>query len=156
MTAELKKDGTLELEITREFSFPRRLVFDAWTKKEHLRKWMGPTPQINLALADVDFKEGGIYRFGFDEKECSDSTSYVHGEYLEIIPPSKLVFTWIWEAPLEEANIETLVTVKFSETEKGTKVVLIHQRFMNEDSCERHRSGWNGTLDKMEKFLPNA
>jgi uncharacterized protein YndB with AHSA1/START domain len=156
MSAELKKDGTLELTITREFSFSRELVFEAWTKKKHLQKWMGPTPQINLSLAEVDFKEGGTYRFGFEEKDCSDKTSYVHGKYLEITLPEKLVFTWVWEPPLEEANVETLVTVEFSETEKGTKVVLIHQRLMDEASCERHRSGWNGTLDKMANFLPNV
>lgn len=156
MSAELKKDGTLELKVTREFPFPRGLVFEAWTKKEHLQKWMGPTPQINLSLAEVDFKEGGTYRFGFEEKDCLESTCYVHGEYLEITPHEKLVFSWIWEPPLDEANIETLVTVEFSDTEKGTKVVLTHQRLMNEESCERHCSGWNGTLDKMANFLPNA
>ncbi len=156
MSGELKKDGTLELEITRDFFYPRELVFEAWSNKEHLYKWMGPTPQINLALAEVDFREGGRYRFGLEEKDCSANTSYVQGEYVEITPPEKLVFTWIWEPPLEEAYIETLVTVRFYEIENGTKVVLLHQRLMNQESCERHRSGWSGTLDKMAVFLPNA
>ena len=53
MTAELKKDGTLELEIRREFSFPRELVFDAWVKPEHLYKWMGPTDEIKMENIEV-------------------------------------------------------------------------------------------------------
>ncbi len=149
MTAELKEDGTLELVIRREFPFPRELVFEAWLNKDHLAKWMGPTPDINLVHTEVNAKQGGTYRLGFQEKGCSDSTSYVHGEYLEIIRPEKLVFTWIWEEPLPEAGIETLVTVEFSETKTGTEILLTHQRFMDEASRERHDQGWQGTLEKL-------
>ncbi len=154
MTAEFKKDGTLELKIRREFSFPRELVFEAWLNKDHLARWMGPTPDINLVFTEVDAREGGTYRLGFQEKGCSDSTSYVHGEYLEIIRPEKLVFTWIWEEPLPEAGVETRVTVEFFETETGTEILLTHQKFMDEDSLERHNQGWCGTFDKLENRLP--
>ncbi len=154
MTAELKEDGTLELTIRREFSFPRELVFEAWLNKDHLAKWMGPTPDINLVHTEVNAKQGGTYRLGFQEKGCSDSTSYVHGEYLEIIKPEKLVFTWIWKEPLPEAGIETLVTVEFSETKIGTEILLAHQRFMDEASRERHDQGWCGTFDKLGSRLP--
>lgn len=56
MSTELKKDGTLQLEIHREFPFPRDMVLDAWTNKDHLSKWMGPTPEITLALTEVVLK----------------------------------------------------------------------------------------------------
>ncbi len=154
MSAELKNDGTLELKMRREFPFPRELVFDAWLNEEHLAKWMGPTPDINLILTEVNAKEGGAYRFGFQEKGCSDDPSYVHGKYIEINHPKKLVFTWIWEPPLPEAGIETLVTVKFLETETGTEILLTHQKFMDEESLERHDQGWCGTFDKLENRLP--
>lgn len=153
MSTELKKGGTLELEICREFPFPRDMVFDAWTNKDHLSKWMGPTPEITLALTEVNARKGGSYRFGFGEKDCSDGISYVHGEYLEISRPDKLVFTWICEPPLEEAGIETLVTVEFFETETGTEVVLKHQRFATEDACEKHRFGWEGTFTKQLRYF---
>ncbi len=144
----------MELKIRREFPFPRELVFEAWVNKEHLAKWMGPTPDINLVLTEVNTKEGGAYRFGFQEKGCSDDPSYVHGEYIEINHPEKLVFTWIWEDPLPEAGVETLVTVEFFETESGTEIFLTHQKFMDEESCEKHNHGWNGTFDKLESKLP--
>ncbi len=153
MNAELKEDGTLALEIRREFPFPRELVFEAWLNKDHLAQWMGPTPDINLVHTEVDAQQGGSYRLGFQEKGCSDSTSYVHGEYLEIKHPEKLVFTWIWEEPLPEAGVETLVTVEFFATKDGTQILLTHQKFMDEASRERHDHGWRGTFDKLANRL---
>ena len=153
MNEELKKDGTLELEIRREFPFPRELVFEAWTNKDHLSKWMGANPDINLALTEVDATEGGKYRFGFNEKDCLDDICYVHGKYLEISRPKKLVFTWVSETPVEDANVETLVTVEFFETETGTEVLLTHRRFATEDSCEEHRLGWEGSFKKQLSFF---
>lgn len=153
MTAELKKDGSLELKMRRKLPFPRELVFEAWLNKEHLMKWMGPTEDINPGFVEVDPQPGGKYRFGFDEKGCSDERSYVHGEYLTIERPTKLVFTWIWEPPLPEAGVTSVVTVEFFETDDGTEMILTHQKFMDAESCEKHRTGWSGTLDKLENYL---
>ncbi len=153
MNAELKQDGTLALTIRRVMPFPREFVFEAWLKKEHLAKWMGPTPDINLSVTDIEAKEGGKYRFGFEEKGCSETTSFVYGEFLEIVSPEKLVFTWTWEDPLPEAGVQMLVTVNFTEVDGGTEITLLHQKFMDEASCERHREGWAGTLAKMESYF---
>jgi len=153
MIAELKKDGTLELTIKRTLPFPRELVFEAWLKKEHLLKWMGPTQDINLGFIEVDPQPEGRYRFGFDDKNCLDQRSFVHGEYLKITSPSQLVFTWIWEEPLPEAGVVTLVTVDFLEVDNGTEMTLTHQKFMDQESCEKHRAGWTGTLDKLQQLL---
>lgn len=156
MIAELKKDGSLELRMTRKLPFPRELVFEAWLKKEHLMKWMGPTQDINLGFIEVDPQPEGKYRFGFDENGCSEQRSYVHGEYLTIEPPEKLVFTWVWEPPLPEAGIVSIVTVELVEIEDGTEMILTHQKFMDQQSCEKHRAGWRGTLDKLEAYLQDV
>ncbi|MEO9943759.1 MAG: SRPBCC domain-containing protein [Paraglaciecola sp.] len=153
MIAELKKDGSIELQVKRTLAFPRELVFSAWLKAEHLMKWMGPTQDINLGLIEIDPQPKGKYRFGFDDKNCLDTRSFVHGEFLKITAPSQLVFTWIWEAPLPEAGVLTLVTVDFHEVEGGTEMVLTHQKFMDKESCERHNAGWTGTLDKLQALL---
>ncbi len=153
MTAELTKEGTLELTIKRTLPFPRELVFDAWLNKEHLLKWMGPTQDINLGFIEVDPSREGHYRFGFDDKNCADQRSFVHGKYLKITAPSQLVFTWIWEEPLPEAGVVTLVTVDFIEVENGTEMTLTHQKFTDHESCEKHRAGWTGTLDKLHQLL---
>lgn len=153
MIAELKQDGTLELQIKRKMPFSRQIVFDAWLDKEQLMRWMGPTSEINLGFIEVDAQQGGKYRFGFDENGCSDERSYVHGEFLEISPPSRLIFTWIWEPPLPDAGVVTVVTVDFQEIEDGTEIILTHKKFQDNASCEKHHTGWNGTLDKMKRCL---
>ncbi len=153
MTAELKQDGSLELQIKRTLPFSRELVFSAWLQEEHLVRWMGPSEAINLGLVEIDPQSTGKYRFGFDDKDNPEQRAYVHGEYLAVERPERLVFTWIWEAPLPDAEVVTVVTVEFSEVERGTEMILTHQKFMDETSCERHQSGWQGTLDKMESYL---
>jgi len=153
MTAELRKDGILELTIKRTLPFPRELVFEAWLRKEYLLKWMGPTQDINLGFIEVDAQPDGRYRFGLEDKNCSDQISFVHGKYLEVTPPSRLIFTWVWEEPLPEAGIVTLVTIDFLEVESGTEMILTHQKFMDQESCEKHHIGWTGTLDKLHQLL---
>lgn len=155
MTAELKKDGTLEFQIRRQLPFPRELVFETWLQKEHLMKWMGPTKEITLGFIQIDPQPGGKYRLGFDEQGRPEERNYVHGEYLIIEHPEKLVFTWIWEPPLPEAGTVTIVTVEFHEIENGTEMILTHRKFLDKASCEKHRVGWSGTLDKMEAYLQN-
>lgn len=141
----------LVVEIRREFPHPRARVFQAWLERDHLLKWMGPTQEIYLEVAEVDAREGGKYRFGFGGPE--GTIDYVHGTFEIIRPPEKLVFTWMWEEPLPDANIETLVTVDFTETSAGTEIHLIHKRFVGEEMCTRHNQGWRGTLDKLETML---
>ncbi len=153
MSAELKQDGTIELTIHRILPFPRDMVFEAWLKQEHLAKWMGPTPDINLSFTQIDPRVHGKYRFGFEDQGCSDSTSYVHGEFLQIVKPEKLIFSWIWEEPLAEAGVHTLVTVDFKEVSEGTEITLLHQKLMDDASCQRHREGWLGTLDKLAHYF---
>jgi len=76
--------------LTRVFDAPRRLVFDAWTKPELLRRWFGARGW-NLAGCEVDLRVGGSWRFvsrGPDGTEMAQG-----GVYREIVPPDRLVYT---------------------------------------------------------------
>ena len=136
MSAELKTDGTIELEIRREFPFPRELVFDAWVKEEHLYKWMGPTDEITMEDISVDAREGGSYRMTYCHPDGERDT--VYGVFRTFNRPERLVFTWIWEPETEGAGIETLVTVNFVKTSAGAEIILLHQKFVSQESCDRH------------------
>lgn len=153
MIAELKADGTLEFEMQREFPFPRALVYETWLDQDHLKAWMGPSPDINVCDIELDARVGGSYRMGFLDNDEPEQINYVHGEYLEIAHEERLVFSWIWEEPLEEAGDVTLVTVDFADSEKGTLITLKHQKFTTDASCTRHREGWAGTLVKLGGHL---
>lgn len=151
MSAELKADGKIELKIRREFPFPRGLVFDAWVNKDHLYRWMGPTDEITMEDIKVDAREGGAYRMTYCHPDNDRDT--VYGIYRTFKRPEKLVFTWIWEPEADGEEIETLVTVDFIKTSSGTEIILLHQKFASQESCDHHNKGWNGCLDK---FARNA
>lgn len=154
MNTKKTTNKNLSLEVKRVFPFPRPLVFEVWARTEHLHRWMGPTPEIEAKFIEVDFREGGVYRFGFVEE--GEPVKYVHGVYHTIQPPEKLVFSWIWEAPQVDAGTETLVTVEFSEVANGTEVFLKHKRFVSREACELHEWGWAGTFEKLREYLPRA
>lgn len=150
MSAELTSDGTVELRIERQFAYSPEKVFEAWLQPEQLAVWMGPSDDINVSDVEVDAVEGGSYRMHFNE---ADGTVHkLKGIYQTIKRYTKLVFTWIWIDPVYGDDAETLVTIEFEPTEKGTKLILLHQRFTQVDSRDRHNDGWSGTLDKFEKY----
>jgi uncharacterized protein YndB with AHSA1/START domain len=66
------------------------------------------------------------------------------------VPNEKLCFTWAWKTTPER---ESLVTVTFKKDGAGTIMMLLHEQFFDEDAQDRHRSGWTGTMDKLEKYL---
>jgi uncharacterized protein YndB with AHSA1/START domain len=103
-----------EVMITRTFGAPSRLVFDAMTKPELLRRWYGPSGW-SLVVCDVDLRVGGRWRFVSrrpDGKEIGQK-----GVYHEIVPGRRLVNTESWE---DWDPGETLVTSLFTEKDEKT------------------------------------
>ena len=77
----------------------------------------------------------------------------VHGEYRELQPDKKVVFTWQWEDDETWENHTSLVTVELDDAEGGTQVTLTHEQLPNEASREAHTKGWNSAFDKLEKLF---
>jgi uncharacterized protein YndB with AHSA1/START domain len=75
------------------------------------------------------------------------------GEYLEVTPPERLVFTWMWDGHEGDAGSQ-LVEVEFSEQADGTTNVVVTDRgFRDEEDRQSHRDGWQGSLDNLERVL---
>ena len=84
-----------EIRLTRLFDAPRQLVFDAMTKPEHVRRWWGQLgPGYSVPVCEIDLRVGGRWRF---VSRHPKGEAAFHGEYREIAPPSRLVFTEIFE-----------------------------------------------------------
>lgn len=139
------------LEIRRVFEASRQQVFAAWTKPDLLKQWFRPGHGFSVPLAEVDLRVGGKYRLGMlppDEEEIIA----VSGEYKEIKPPEKLVFTWAWESDDPETE-ETLVTVEFFDLGDKTEVVLTHERFSHPDVRDQHVAGWEACFTGLIDFF---
>jgi uncharacterized protein YndB with AHSA1/START domain len=90
-TVERKSDR--ELVVTRTFDAPARVVFEAWTKPELLRRWWAPKSfGISFISCEADVRAGGTYRFVFGHP-ASEQPMAFFGRYLEVTPPSRLVWT---------------------------------------------------------------
>jgi uncharacterized protein YndB with AHSA1/START domain len=106
-----------ELRITRLFDAPRQLVFEAMTKPEHVKRWWGCLGDgYSVPVCEIDLRVGGAWRF-VNRHPQGEATFY--GEYREITPPSRLVFTEIFEQYPDSVSVVTAVF-----TEEGGKTRL--------------------------------
>lgn len=137
------------LLMTRVLDAPRKLVYDACTKREHMFLW-GCPKDYTLISCEMDVRVGGAWRNCMRSPEGKDSWS--HGFYKELIEPEKIVFTHAWEYP-DKAGRETLITIILEEVDSKTNLTF-HQAFMF-DVADRdnHMFGWGQCFDKLEKFV---
>jgi uncharacterized protein YndB with AHSA1/START domain len=106
-----------EIHMTRLFDAPRHLVFEAMTKPEHVTQWWGRLGEgYSVPVCEIDLRLGGTWRF---VSRHPKGEAAFHGEYREIAPPSRLVFTEIFE---DFPDVVTVVTSDF--TDEGGKTRL--------------------------------
>ena len=106
-----------EVRMTRLFDAPRHLVFEAMTKPEHVKQWWGRLGEgYSVPVCEIDLRVGGKWRF---VNRHPKGEAVFYGEYREIAPPGRVVFTEIF------ADFPDAVSVVTSElTEEGGKTRL--------------------------------
>jgi uncharacterized protein YndB with AHSA1/START domain len=112
-----------EVVITRAFDVPARLLFEAYSAPMHLTRWFGPSGWP-LTLCEMDFRTGGRFRFAMTGPDGTQDTPF-GGEYLEIVPDRRIVYTGAFETPDAETMI---VTITFDE-QGGQTTLTIHTLF---------------------------
>ncbi len=147
--AKPKPDETRALHLSRILRAPRERVFRAWTDPAQLVKWWGPKGFTVPAWA-MDVRPGGAWRTTMRSPEGKDHI--VSGVYREILPPSRLVFTWGHETEGERGH-ETVVTIELFEVPGGTRLELSQEVFESVTSRAQHQHGWSSCLDSLEQAL---
>jgi uncharacterized protein YndB with AHSA1/START domain len=140
----------LSLDIKRFINAPPDRVYAAWTDPAQLKRWFGPeSVETHDFIADV--RVGGKYRWDLSNAEGEKMTA--RGEYRELQPGRKIVFTWQWDDDETWENHISIVTVELSARDGGTELRLIHEQLPNTASRDGHTGGWNSALNKLEKFF---
>jgi uncharacterized protein YndB with AHSA1/START domain len=143
-----------ELIVIRMFDAPARIVFEAWTKPELLKRWWAPKScGVTLFDCEHDLRVGGVYRFTFG-RDPADPEVFT-GRYLEVDRPSRLVHTHLYERMAHAG--EALVTVTFEESEGRTRLTL-RQLFPSKEALDGAlasgmEQGMRMTLDQLEELV---
>jgi uncharacterized protein YndB with AHSA1/START domain len=150
MTDSAPHDPTA-IRIERTFRAPAQAVFEAWTNAEMLRRWYAPEADWDAPVAEVDLRIGGKVRVVMRSPAGEEFGG--SGEYLEINPPTRLVFTWTWDRP-DLGGATQLVEVEFTDNGDGTTTVIMTNRgLLDDQSKESHRAGWQGSFDNLDRVL---
>jgi uncharacterized protein YndB with AHSA1/START domain len=136
-TVERKSER--ELVVTRTFDAPARIVFEAWSKPELLKRWWAPkSTGVSLISCQADVRVGGRYRFEFGH-EASKPMMVFFGRYLEVVPHSRIVWT---NEESEEGAVSTL-TFK----EQGEKTLLtLHELYPSKKALDDSVAGMEGGM----------
>jgi uncharacterized protein YndB with AHSA1/START domain len=141
-------DNTNTLRIERTFQAPAERVFDAWTSEEVMRRWWQAERGWATSEAAVDLRVGGDIRVVMrdPDKEVDYGGG---GTYVEIDPPTRLAFTWIWD----EDTRRTLIEIDFEEHDGATTVRFTHSGLWDEAAVRDHEGGWSRILDSLGREL---
>jgi len=149
-TVERKSER--ELVTTRTFNGPARIVFEAWTQPELLKRWWAPKSfGVTLLSCEADVRVGGKYRFVFGHPAAPQPMEFF-GKYLEVVPHSRLV--WTNEEGAEGGQV---TTVTFEE--KGGKTLLVmrdlypSKKALDEAIASGSTGGMPETFQQLDELL---
>jgi len=157
----MKNTGTLkvttptdrEIVLTRVFDAPRRLVFDAFTKPELLKRWFGPRGW-SLVVCEVDFKVGGGFRFvlrGPDGRQMG-----MRGVYREIVPPERSVHMESFDDYPGESQVTTVLVEQGGKTTFTATVLAASREARDAVIKSGMEHGAAESYDKLAELLTTS
>jgi uncharacterized protein YndB with AHSA1/START domain len=147
VTASKTDNSVLEIQKTLQASVEK--VYRAWTEPDQMSKWFG-CAKVGSVEVSQDLRPGGAYRI--DAKSSDDEIVTVSGNFIEIIPNRKLVYSWN-NTSKEYPASNTLVTVLFIDNGDTTEIKLTHSKFDRPIIVQGHTMGWGAALEKLETLL---
>ena len=137
-TAERKSER--ELVITRAFNAPARIVYEAWTTPELLKRWWAPKSSgMMLVSCEADVRAGGRYRFEFGHGDSKRMAFF--GKYVEVVPNARLVWT------NEESDDGAITTLTFEE-KGGATLLVMHEVYPSKEALDAVMAGMEGGMSE--------
>jgi uncharacterized protein YndB with AHSA1/START domain len=146
----VERKSEREVVVTRTFNAPARIVFEAWTKPELFKQWWVPKSMgMFLRSCEMDVRVGGRYRLVFGQD--ASSTAEFFGRYLEVTPPSRLVWT------NDEAGDDGPVTTVTFEEKEGKTLLVMHELYPSKEALDAAGTGaadaTRETFEQLDELL---
>jgi uncharacterized protein YndB with AHSA1/START domain len=145
----MTQPGELNLELKRVIPATPSVVFGAFSAADELAKWWGPE---GFTAPSLDFKPRVGDRYRIEMQPADGDPLYLTGEFREVDPPARLVFTFVYENP-DPDDVENLAELSFRDLGESTEIVFTQGPFETEARRELHRNGWMDSFDRLEHLL---
>ena len=140
------------IEATRQFNNNVQELYDAWTNGDRLKQWWQPAHN-KLVQVENEVKEGGNIRYEFETRN-GEKSFVITGQYKEVQPAAKLVYTWNWKMPGEDSHENHFeLTVVFSDTGNGSSIHITQKDLDAREAIHPHQKGWEEELERLGQLL---
>lgn len=140
-----------EIEMTRVFDAPRKLVWEAWTNPAHVPRWMLGPPGWTMPVCEIDLRPGGEWHFVWRKGDGSEMA--MRGLYKEVVPPERLVCTESWGGDWPE-TINTLLLSEENGKTRVTQLVLYPSKDARDAAAKTGmKDGIGMSFDRLAEVL---
>jgi uncharacterized protein YndB with AHSA1/START domain len=154
---QLTLPSDLEIEITRDFDAPRPLLFDAYTKAEHVSRWLLGPDGWTMPVCEIDLRVGGGYRYVW-RKESTGAQMGISGVFLEVDPPGRLVATEKFDDAWYPGEAVNTTTFEENGSRTTVRLRMLYQSKEARDAASRSgmERGVAASYDRIERILAGS
>jgi len=154
---EVTTPSDREIAMTRTFNAPRNMVFEAWTKPELVKRWLGVRGGWSMPVCEIDLKVGGKYRYVW-RKDADGTEMGMGGVFREVVKPERLVATEVFdEAWYPGEALDTTVFVeKAGKTTVATSVLYGSKEIRDGVLESGMAGGVSESYDKLDEMLAST
>ena len=140
-----------ETVMTRVVDAPKALVWDVYTKPQHIQQWMLGPEGWTMPVCEIDLRPGGAYRYGWRKAEGDEME--ITGAFREISPPDRLVSTESWGADWPDTINTVVLTEQDGKTTITTTMVYPSKEARDAALQSGMKDGASVTFDRLDKYL---
>jgi uncharacterized protein YndB with AHSA1/START domain len=154
MSIAVKAPARREVILTRIFDAPPQLVWMAWTDPRHMAQWWGPKGFTN-PVCELDVRQGGAIRIHM--RAPNGAVHPMTGNFEEVIPPERLVFTFVARDQDGNPLLEGRTTVTFEDV-GGRTTLTVHARAVGvapiaPQMLAGMEMGWTQSLERLAELV---
>ena len=145
-----------EIAMTRVFDAPRRLVYEANTRPELVKRWLGVFGGWSLEVCEIDLRVGGRYRYVWRNEDGREMG--MGGVYREIVPNEKIVVTEQFDDPWYEGEAvdTTMFVERDGQTTMTTNILYASKEIRDTVLKSPMEHGVAASYDKLANVLAST